>query len=276
MAKIYYTETEASAKLNVKLEQLLLMVRQGKLHAYADGTKKMFKVAEVDKLIDGESQQSDIQLTPADLSGTHDSISLADSETSASTSGSAKGDTVITSEGISIFAEEDLEIEPTDPMAKTQIAPSLDDQINLEGANTGSGLLDLTQESDDTSLGAEVLDRIDMESGESPSPSAESVAESIGAELESAPAMEMPVVTGPVDPGAGAFAGIAAAGAILMLLLSAVGMAVLTGKNPAYLETVGQNLLIVVGGAVTLVVVAAVAGLLIGKRALGGQADSQG
>jgi PAS domain S-box-containing protein len=60
-----------------------------------------------------------------------------------------KEDTVITAEGISIFDDEDLEIEAADPMAKTQIAPSLDDQVAIEGVGSGSGLLDLTRESDE-------------------------------------------------------------------------------------------------------------------------------
>ena len=52
------------------------------------------------------------------------------------------------------------EAEPVDPSAQTAISagPSRD-QYNLEAVGSGSGLLDLTRESDDTSLGA-VLDEI--------------------------------------------------------------------------------------------------------------------
>ena len=50
---------------------------------------------------------------------------------------------------------------PADPMAQTAISGgSMQDQISLEGTGSGSGLLDLTRESDDTSLGAELLDEI--------------------------------------------------------------------------------------------------------------------
>lgn len=50
---------------------------------------------------------------------------------------------------------------PADPMAQTAISSgSMQDQISLEGTGSGSGLLDLTRESDDTSLGAELLDEI--------------------------------------------------------------------------------------------------------------------
>jgi len=282
MAKMYYNQAEACERLSVSADELLEMVRSGKLHAYADGAQKMFKVAEVDELAPPAAGESDIQLAPVDLSGTREAISpgetgleSADSR-AGSRSGSSKGDTVITSEGISIFDDEDLEIEPADPMAKTQIAPSLGDQIAMEGAPGGSGLLDLTRESDDTSLG-EVLDTIDMETGEVAAPSMESVAESI----EDVAAAPEPTVVeaapeGELDAATGALSGMAAAGAVLALLLAGVAMAVLTGKIPAYVHTLGENLLYVLIGAVAVVIVGAVAGMMVGKKAAEAQQTSDG
>src|SRR5262249_7041450 len=52
------------------------------------------------------------------------------------------------------------EAEAADPSAQTNISSGVSDQVNLEGIGSGSGLLDLTRESDDTSLGAELLDEI--------------------------------------------------------------------------------------------------------------------
>jgi hypothetical protein len=43
---------------------------------------------------------------------------------------------------------------------KTAISQGVTDQLNLDGVGSGSALLDLTRESDDTSLGAELLDEI--------------------------------------------------------------------------------------------------------------------
>jgi len=267
MAKMYYSEQEAIERLGVTHAELINMVRQGRLRAYADGTNKVFKVAEVDELGGGASDASNIQLAPVDLSNTASSIDLTDAESSRSGSGVAKSDTVVTSEGISIFDDEELELESADPMAKTRIAPSLDEQIGLEGVNAGSGLLDLTRESDDTSLGAEVLDHIDMESGEAAAPSVESVAESISPEdIEDAPAVvAAPVAVEPFDPAAGAYAAMAGVGAIITLLLAALAVSVLTGKSPAYVGTLGENLIVVTCCAVGLVVVAAVVALMIGK-----------
>ena len=62
--------------------------------------------------------------------------------------------------GISVF--DAGEVEPADPLAQTQVTRSDidDEELALESVGSGSGLLDLTRESDDTSLGAELLDEI--------------------------------------------------------------------------------------------------------------------
>jgi hypothetical protein len=65
--------------------------------------------------------------------------------------------------GISVFDDDELDI-ASDPMGETRIASGVED---LEPVGSGSGLLDLTQEKDDTSLGAELLDVISpTEAGE--------------------------------------------------------------------------------------------------------------
>jgi hypothetical protein len=59
--------------------------------------------------------------------------------------------------GINVFGVDDAE--HVDPSAQTAITGGIREQINLEGVGSGSGLLDLSRDSDDTSLGA-VLDEI--------------------------------------------------------------------------------------------------------------------
>ena len=62
-------------------------------------------------------------------------------------------------QGINVFGD-DTHMS-ADPMAQTAMPSqgSVGD-LNLEGIGSGSGLLDLTRESDETSLGAELLDEI--------------------------------------------------------------------------------------------------------------------
>src|SRR5690606_22858125 len=43
---------------------------------------------------------------------------------------------------------------------ETQVGDTIDDELSLESVGSGSGLLDLTRESDDTSLGAELLEEV--------------------------------------------------------------------------------------------------------------------
>jgi hypothetical protein len=66
--------------------------------------------------------------------------------------------------GVNVFGDMD-DTPRADPMAQTSIGSGIQDQINLEGVGSGSGLLDLTRESDDTSLGAELLDEISPSGG---------------------------------------------------------------------------------------------------------------
>jgi hypothetical protein len=202
------------------------------------------------------------------LSGTDLKLSDSGAHTlSDSSTPPTKHDTVITSEGISIFDDEDLEIETADPMAKTQIAPSLDEQIGGEGASAGSGLLDLTRESDDTSLGAEVLGHIDMESGEAAAPSVDSVADSIPGEPEAAaPAIETVMVIDRPDPSAGPFTGMAVGAAVVLLLLCALATALISGIRPAFVQMLGLKVMYVLAAAVVLVGAGLAVGALMGKK----------
>ncbi|NOT01586.1 MAG: hypothetical protein HOP29_13265 [Phycisphaerales bacterium] len=94
-------------------------------------------------------------------SGEGDALSLDDEAVSSDATSVTKGkdDTVVSSVGISVFDEEELE-QSADPKAKTMMTGSAAGGTGLEGVGSGSGLLDLTRESDDTSLGAELLDEI--------------------------------------------------------------------------------------------------------------------
>ena len=115
----------------------------------------------------GELQLED-SATAKSLTDSSDALSLEEVDHTA-VEGMKKDDTVITNIGISVFDDDDLEI-AADPMAKT-VLTGADEHLGLEGSGAGSGLLDLTRESDDTSLGAELLEGIDMgDSGETASP----------------------------------------------------------------------------------------------------------
>jgi len=258
--KMYYSEEETAQKLGVSVEALQNdFVREGKLRAFQDGANKMFKADEVDALTGGEEE---IELAPAG-DETADVVSIGEADEVKPTS---KEDTVITAEGISIFDNEDLEIEEADPMAKTQIAPSLEDQIALDGVGSGSGLLDLTRESDDTSLGAEVLDHIDMEGAVG----SDLVVDELPLDQPMIPqtadsAAVEPVVVEAIDAGAGLFGGLLVGCALFGLLIGVVALAGMFTRVPEFLESMKNNVAIVIVAGVAVCLVAGVAGLLVGK-----------
>jgi len=268
--KMYYSEQEAAEKLNVSIEALADLARKKKLQQYKDGSRIVYRADQVDGLL-GEPRLDDtgeIELAPSDTT-TGDAVSLSEAERVPSEPG--KEDTVITAEGISIFDDEDLEIEAADPMAKTQIAPSLEDQISLEGVGSGSGLLDLTRESDDTSLGAEVLDHIDMESGVSAALEAEAGAEPYAAAPGEA-AMEAPVYVEVIDAGAGLFGGLIVGAAILGLVLAVVAISAMFDLSFSVVKTMNSQMPIVIGAAVGVIVAAGVIGFATGKSMAARQA----
>ena len=297
-SKMYYNEQEAADLLGVSAEELAQFVRDQRLQVFKDGDKNMYKGDEVEALaassgggevdllpaelgdadpmarttVDTNETAADLSLgdadpmarTTMDFESGGDAVTLSDADDIGSTGG--KEDTVITAEGISIFDEEDLEIETADPMAKTQMAPSLEDQIALDGVGSGSGLLDLTQESDDTSLGAELLDHIDIEEPAEPvsfdgSDQPPVVIQPVATEL----VIDSSNVTEAPDATSGLFAGVLVGCAAVAMLVGAVAIAGITDIVPEYIETLSGKLTMVMGVAVAFALVAGGLGLMLGK-----------
>mgnify|MGYP001192018450 CR=1 FL=1 len=93
-----------------------------------------------------------------DLSGSGFGFDLGDSGSGAGLDlGDSAADSGI---GIAFDSGED------DDSAETRVSDAVDEELSLESIGSGSGLLDLTRESDDTSLGAELLDEV-WEGGDS-------------------------------------------------------------------------------------------------------------
>ncbi|HUS47557.1 MAG TPA: helix-turn-helix domain-containing protein [Phycisphaerae bacterium] len=262
--KMYYTEEQAAQKLGIPVEGLADHIRDNKLRVFQDGPRKMFKVDEVDALAGGGEEE--IELAPAD--STADQVDLSAEQPKPP----GKEDTVITAAGISIFDDEELEIEAADPMAKTQIAPSLEEQIATEGVGSGSGLLDLTRESDDTSLGAEVLDHIDVEGG-------------VGSDLgvESGPTPDV-VSVGPaaivveaayveaMDASSGLFNGALVGCAVVAIVMGMVVIAAVQGLTPSYLTFMKEHVGVVLAAILGVIVLTGIFGLMVGKSVAARQA----
>jgi hypothetical protein len=189
--------------------------------------------------------------------------------------------------GIDVFADDSGTGEKADPSAATSIAAAINaDQMNIESVGSGSGLLDLTRESDDTSLGAELLDEIapgasgvrrPPGAGESAisgslSGSLSASGTGVGMSEPRVPASaRVPTTVEAPDALAPAF-GLAAVGAAAVLLFAAFAlMCGLAGEHPAILAKMGSsqpggfNFLIVAGMALALPLLFFVAGFLVAK-----------
>ena len=294
MGKMYYTEQEACEKLGLDAAGLAEKVNAGDLQRYQDGAKSVYKASDVDTMGNGAASlvDNDDRISLAETvivnQSDADAISLAEVDELDTVGNGAirKEDTVITTQGISIFDDEDLEIEEADPLAKTQIAPSLDDQIALDGVGSGSGLLDLTRESDDTSLGAEVLGNIDLEaagsglmgsglmgsglagsgmgSGLNDPSSALDAAAAVAASRPVS--MEPPIFVEAEDATTGLFGGLMFVTMLLTVLIVAVTLAAQQGVFSAVVQFAQKELTMVVAGAGVAMIIAAVVGMLVGKN----------
>ncbi|MEO0482780.1 MAG: helix-turn-helix domain-containing protein [Planctomycetota bacterium] len=185
------------------------------------------------------------------------------------------------STGISIFDAD--ETDDSDPAAQTQITDDIGytpEFANQDAGASGSGLLDLTREADDTSLGADLLDDLyggseTMSEDEAAAVGDESALfESTGAESDvSAVGAAAGAAAGAIayqEPYDGKWSGIlggAALGMTLTLVLI-FSLAVLSAVNAGgpLLELVASNPWMYVGIAAGAIAICTVVGMVLGKR----------
>lgn len=213
---------------------------------------------------------SSVGLVPGDSA---DQISLDDTGEAIP----SKDDTVITKHGVNVLDDSDGELELADPMAQTQIAPDLDEHIHLDSGSSGSGLLDLTREADDTSLGAELLDEIypgaDEAQVETQIPTQLDVPSSVatsGAMMDSSGQVALADYTRVVqvvDPLSGAFGAMLVVPLLALVYLAFVASCRMMGAEPPFMGFLaeGFNVWYCVGGAIVVSVII----LLVGQSLLG-------
>lgn len=173
MAKMFYTLEEAAEKLGCDESQVKQMVEEGTLQQYRDRDQVMYKVDEVDNVAGagGAAAPSPAEPSPAgDESGginiegapggdQTDMIDLSEGDSGDTVAGQAEPAGDATGSGMNLS---DSAVPGAEESEKTQVSDSFGGEASdasLDAIGSGSGLLDLTQESDDTSLGSvELLD----------------------------------------------------------------------------------------------------------------------
>jgi excisionase family DNA binding protein len=183
MAGMFYSIQEVSEKLGKTEDEVRQLVKNGRLREFRDGPNLLFKVDEVHALMSdtsamgltkegkkpkepkGEGEAEEILLAPEAETPekTAEEIQLTDA------------DTQIVEEGIKVLGETDTDTAPalaetgdetfkglgdaTASPAKESSLEEIEKDVSLDTFGSGSGLLDLSLQADDTSLGG-ILDEI--------------------------------------------------------------------------------------------------------------------
>lgn len=191
---------------------------------------------------------------------------------------------------INVFSPDEA---TADPSAQTNIQGSIGDQVNLEGVGSGSGLLDLTRESDDTSLGAELLDEISPGGSSGARRGLTGVGQTgpgltgiggatgiggtaVGGTAAGASGITpgvgrgryggTPIYVEARDPQAPAFGAMALAAALFLLFTGFVLVSAVLGAKPDLIRfTEGQPTLYLAGAGILAAIVFWIVGLVVGK-----------
>lgn len=305
MAKMFYTLEEAKNALSKSEEEIKQLTREGRLREFRDGPRLMFKADQVEQLKGEIGGMDQVDLGPSDTgapiglvdsrSGSGPMISLADSGLP-SPGGLQKDDTALAADlglsgslggmpsparpgqagsglsglsgsaagksGVNVFGDDSN----VDPSAQTAINPVIAGS-NMEGMGSGSGLLDLTRESDDTSLGAVLNEIPGGRSGDSFGGSEAPIRSTGAPSLPPAPrSLGAPVYQERFDRLSPAFGGLALGGSVVLGVgIFALASAVL-GVRPEVVQMLdGQKFFIILAIALAVAVVGLIGGLIAGS-----------
>lgn len=274
MEKMFYSIEEAAQKLNKSVDDVRQMASRGQLQEFRDRDKLMFKREQVDLLAGGDDGA-------IPLAGDSGELSLSGSGTG------MKLDPLVPkdekdSTGISIFEAEGTDDADANAVTRVSSAPAMQDP-GKSGSGSG-GLLDLTKEADDTSLGAGLMEDVygsDTIAQQTAAETAIGGGGMDGGALFETPGgaeMDMPVagagaMMAMAAPEAydGAWSGIAGGVALGGVLVSLVGVfAVIIGftstTGGGLMNTLGNNFAAIIGGAAALTAVFAGVGFVLGKK----------
>ena len=286
MAKMFYTLEEVAAKLKKTPDEVKAMAKSGQIQEFRDRDKLMFKVDQIDLFAGSDEESGEVHLELEDTSSssaiglTGSGLDLKD-ETGIGLADSREGT------GISVFDTDHGSAGSSHGSAaplggsgvadavsgETQVgAEAIDDELSLESVGSGSGLLDLTRESDDTSLGAELLEEVYAGDGNIEIPANASglfeapAADAVGDDVRRAPAAAMPIMVEAYDgAGSGLGAGLLIGALAAMVCLAIVAFVGINGATPGLATTFAGNIWMWTGGLAGITIICGLVGLFLGK-----------
>jgi hypothetical protein len=264
MAKMFYTMDEVCQKLAKTEDEIKQMVRSGQIQEFRDRDKLMFKVEQIDLLAGGDDDSGEVHLELEDTSG-GSGLDLAQ-DSSLGLADSREGP------GISVFDTGHGEAAARAAGDTHVGGETVEEELSLESVGSGSGLLDLTRESDDTSLGAELLEEVYSSEDNIEMPAhASGLFEAAGAEspgdaIAGGGGVAVPVMIETYDgtwsgAGAGLLIG-ALAALICVALMCVVGI---MGATPDLAMRFAGNIWMWAGGLALITIILGLVGLFIGK-----------
>ena len=264
MAKMFYTVEEVCQKLGKTEDELKAMVSSGQIQEFRDREKLMFKVEQIDLLAGGDDDM-EVHLDLEESAGSS-GLALESEASSLGLTDSREGT------GVSVF---DTDHTGEDAAEGTHAGEAVDEELSLDAVGSGSGLLDLTRESDETSLGAELLEEVysGEENVEIPA-HASGLFEAAGTESPgdavavSQPTgmTSMPMMVEAYDGGGSGLGAGLMLGALAALVCVAIIVIVgVNGSTPALAQSFAENLPLWCGGLLGITIVLGLVGLFVGK-----------
>ncbi len=272
MAKMFYSIDEAAERLGKSSEEVKALASSGQLQEFRDRDRLMFKREQVDLLAGDDT--GDIPL--ADSKG-GSGLTLALDDSAGGGSGEIAIDEASSKErsGISIFDTESTEEGDSNAVTRITNAATAP-ELTLDSVGSGSGLLDLTREGDDTSLGADLLE--DVYKGDEDGATADTqgssglfeptnAASDVSASAAGGGTIGM-VMAEPYDGAGSGLAGGAALGAAVVCAFTLVATVIgLTdsGRN-VVTEMVAGNFAMWIGILAGVIVLCTIVGWLVGRK----------
>jgi hypothetical protein len=275
MAKLFYSLQEAARKLGKTDDQVKQMVASGQLQEFRDDGRIVLKREQVD-LLAGDEAGGELSLADSN------EITLADSGSGPAVGNRSEESTKERS-GISIFEADELE-DTSDASAQTQMTSSIGaTRTQIDAGGSGSGLLEMTRNNDDTGVGAGLMQDIyssnDDRSGSGAPVGAAAgggalfestnVTSDVGLSAASAAAAaagaSMFVPEAIDGPGSGLAGGLALGMSFsgIVGLLAVINGLVGGGGLSAML---GENFIAVVGALAAITVICGVVGFVLGRK----------